>query len=60
MKTDFLRNTIFCCAVLLISACNNEKQYLKYALEQAGDNRHQLEMVLEHYSNDKEKLKAAK
>ncbi len=59
MKTDFLRNTILCSAILLISACNNEKQYLKYALEQAGDNRHQLERVLEHYSNDKEKLNAA-
>lgn len=41
------------------SACKMEKQRLAYALEFAGDNRKELEKVMEHYNKDSLKLKAA-
>lgn len=45
-------------SVVLVVSCAT-KSPLDYALEQAGDNRHELELVLEHYKSDPEKLAAA-
>ncbi|MBO7520415.1 MAG: hypothetical protein J6T73_06515, partial [Clostridia bacterium] len=42
----------------LLSSCT-QKSLLDYALQQAGDNRPELERVLEHYKSDPEKLAAA-
>ena len=47
----------------LFSGCNRDYKYLRYALKVAGDNRVQLEAVLEHYKTvdpDPEKLEAAR
>lgn len=45
----------------LLLSCNREaEKRLKYALDFAGQNRAELEMVLEHYQNDKMKYKAAR
>lgn len=45
---------------LLFQACQSfEKEQLNYALAFAGENRKELEQVLEHYKEDPEKLKAA-
>lgn len=46
---------------LLLTACQsvNDKK-LEYALELAGNNRKELEQVLEHYRDDSLKLEAAK
>ena len=49
--------------LILLSGCNRENKYLRYALKAAGSNRSQLEAVLEHYKTvdpDPEKLEAAK
>ena len=43
---------------LLISSCVRQTP-LEYALSQAGDNRQELESVLEHYKDDPEKHSAA-
>lgn len=43
-----------------ISSCNEKKSRLEYALDFAGDNRGKLSKVLEHYSGDSLKLKAAR
>ena len=44
--------------VLLLVSCARQTP-LDYALSQAGDNRHELETVLEHYKDDPEKHSAA-
>lgn len=53
---------IFSCilfiALLCLSACSKNDR-LEYALEFAGDNRNELEKVLEYYKNNVPKLKAA-
>ncbi|MCQ2058511.1 MAG: hypothetical protein MJY71_01610 [Bacteroidaceae bacterium] len=46
-------------SIILIS-CSNHSYLLSDALRRAGDNRHQLELVLEHYRNDAEKFAAAR
>lgn len=48
---------------LLFTGCSEDSRYLRKALKAAGENRGQLEMVLEHYKtedNDSQKLEAAK
>lgn len=46
---------------LLLSACRSpEEVRLEQALDFAGSNRSELEKVFEHYSNDPEKLEAAR
>ena len=48
---------------ILFYGCNRYDKYLRYALKVAGDNRTQLEAVLEYYKTidpDPEKLEAAK
>lgn len=51
--------TTLLCFTLFMSSCNRDRAYLRYALRQAGDNRAQLEAVLEHYKDDPEKYAAA-
>lgn len=44
-------------ALLVCCTYNSETEgYLEYALEQAGDNRAELEAVLDHYKDEPEKL----
>jgi len=51
-------------SLLVITNCrhrqNGKQNPLEFALENAGPNRKELEIVLEHYSNEPEKLEAAK
>lgn len=55
-----MKNSIVISLVLsaLLSSCT-QKPLLDYALQQAGDNRPELERVLDHYKSDPEKLAAA-
>ena len=51
--------------MLFVTSCGNlkmtpEEKYLEQALEMAGDNRTELEKVLSHYSDNPERLEAAK
>ena len=49
--------------ILCLLSCSKENKYLREALNAAGDNRAELEYVLEHYrtvDNDPQKLEAAK
>ena len=50
---------IFFTVTLLFLSCSKERSRLEYALQMAGENRNELEKVLEHYENDSLKLKAA-
>lgn len=43
----------------ILSSCLKKESRLKYALQMAGENRKELEKVLQHYENDSLKLKAA-
>lgn len=50
--------------LVLSSSCSHfimdkQEKYLEEALEMAGDNRGELEKVLNHYSDEPERLKAA-
>lgn len=52
---------IFVCTItLIISSCSSEYARVRQALRLAGDNRTELEAVLEHYRDDPEKLAAAR
>lgn len=47
---------------LIFSSCDSQKQEIEFALKEAGDNRTEIEAVLQHYEkeeNDPLKLKAA-
>lgn len=56
-----MKNTIaIIVATILCMSCRNNSDNLDYALQSAGDNRPQLEKVLDHYRNDPEKLAAAR
>ncbi len=57
MKTNLLFSLSLSLSALL-SSCS-QMSPLDYALEQAGDNRPELERVLDHYKSDPEKLAAA-
>lgn len=46
--------------ILLFSACSYNSRHLSNALKVAGDNRPELEAVLDHYKDNPEKLAAAK
>lgn len=50
---------IFLQIMLLVSSCVRKDANLRYALAAAGNNRSELEIVLEHYKDDPEKLDAA-
>ncbi len=63
IKTGALAMFRVMLVTILISGCGRYDKYLRYALKVAGDNRAQLESVLEHYKTvdpDPEKLEAAK
>ncbi len=45
--------------ITLLSGCNKTEASVEMALRQAGENRAELERVLEHYADDAEKLAAA-
>lgn len=45
--------------ILFFFACKGNQSKLEYAFESAGENRKELEKVLEHYKDDSLKLKAA-
>ncbi|MBE6265466.1 MAG: hypothetical protein E7102_03190 [Prevotella ruminicola] len=49
-----LRYGLFLVSILLLNSCQNQ---LDNALELAGDNRHELEIVLNHYKDDPDTLK---
>lgn len=54
------RNIYIILFYLILTACQSEAdKQLSYALKLSGDNRPELEKVLEHYKNDSQKLKAA-
>lgn len=56
-----MKYILFILLVLTLAACQSEKdRRLEYALGFAGDNRVELEKVLEHYRADPEKLEAAR
>lgn len=60
-----LLRLICVCYTIGFSSCDSfnmlqEEMYLEQALEMAGDNRTELEKVLAHYSNDTERLEAAR
>ena len=49
-----MKYVLFILLVLTLAACQSEKdRRLEYALEFAGDNRVELEKVLEHYRTDR-------
>lgn len=50
---------LFLFLTLFLQSCDGDRAYLRYALRLAGENRAQLETVLEHYKEDSEKLAAA-
>lgn len=52
-------NLLFVWIIFLTVSCGNDSN-LNQALKYAGDNRSELETVLNHYSNDPEKLAAAR
>ena len=65
MEKQRIMKKLFAIAVgaVLCAGCSKDGKYLRYALRSAGDNRAQLEAVLEHYSKvdrDPEKLEAAR
>ena len=47
------------CTVMLFACSTTLEKRVERGLEYAGDNRKELDKVLQHYSNDPEKLKAA-
>lgn len=53
-------NCFIILACLLFSSCRLNDRYLLHALKDAGDNRSELEAVLEHYKEEPEKLAAAR
>ena len=56
-----MKYILFILLILTLAACRSENEKrLEYALEFAGDNRMELEKVLEHYKADPEKLEAAR
>ncbi|MCQ2056918.1 MAG: hypothetical protein MJY75_01775 [Bacteroidaceae bacterium] len=61
-KRNMPVHVLMVACLVLATACSKEDSYLKSALRAAGDNRHELELVLQHYQNadrDKQKLEAA-
>lgn len=57
MKDIIIYNIYIAWVIALCSSCNSP---LSQALDEAGNNRSELETVLEHYKNDELKLQAAR
>lgn len=63
MRTLCIRKSLIITLCLLLCSCAGEftpDDYLEQALELAGDNRSELEAVLDHYKDEPEKLRAAR
>ena len=60
LKSTAMKNLLLCClaATLAVSSC--QKTSIRQTLEKAGENRRELETVLEHYKNEPLKEKAAR
>ena len=56
----YLHNIFITVTILLLSACSYNSRHLSNALKVAGDNRPELEAVLDHYKDNPEKLAAAR
>lgn len=54
-----MRNLLFCVALFILSSCTTRNAPLNYALTVAGDNRVELEKVLNYYKDDSLKYAAA-
>ncbi|MBP5362438.1 MAG: hypothetical protein J6Y71_05370, partial [Ruminococcus sp.] len=53
-------STVAVCTTVVSCGRKQSNEYLEYALRAAGNNRGELEAVLEHYKDDPEKLAAAR
>lgn len=53
-------STVAICTTVLSCGKKHTNEYLEYALRAAGNNRGELETVLEHYKDDSEKFAAAR
>ena len=60
MKHSGFNTVVVYTFVLLLLSCSNRTNYLDQSLRQAGNNRSELEQVLEHYADNPEKLAAAR
>ncbi|HZK03940.1 MAG TPA: hypothetical protein VFC94_05985 [Bacteroidaceae bacterium] len=52
--------TLLLLNIVFFSCSNNDANYLEFALKMAGDNKEELQKVLDYYHNDSLKLEAAK
>ncbi len=59
MNYSLLKTCLYCINLLLLISCKHSSR-LEIALKSAGDNREELEKVLQHYRNDKQKYLAAR
>ena len=55
-----MKTTLYILLITTFASCNAVDHRLEYALEFAGENRGELEKVLEHYKGEPEKLEAAR
>ena len=55
-----MKKILFLLLISSLAACHTIDRRLEYALEFAGENRIELENVLEHYKDEPEKLEAAR
>ena len=53
-------STVTICTIVVSCGKKHTNDYLEYALRAAGNNRSELEAVLDHYKDDPEKLAAAR
>lgn len=53
-------STVAVCTTVVSCGRRQTNEYLEYALRAAGNNRGELETVLEHYKDDSEKFAAAR
>lgn len=53
-------NVLFIVGILLLTVCCSDNERLNASLKQAGKNSVELQKVLDHYKNDKEKYRAAR
>lgn len=50
---------LYCIAIILLTACNSVPSNVAENLKKSGENKSEIEKVLEHYKDDEQKLKAA-
>ena len=54
-----MKNFLFIILILFLASCSSKNTLLEQSLQQAGNNRSELEKVLEYYKNDTLKYNAA-